>query len=593
MTKIKNKNQLFLLILILLLGSFLRLYRITSLPPSLYWEEVALGYDAYSIANTLKDHHGNFLPLVAFESFGDWKPSLYFYSIVPFVKTLGLTKLAVRLPSAISGILIILALYQLSKLFAVSILLKEKKRNRFALISAALLAISPWAIQFSRAAWEANLATCLSLWGVVFALQFLLKVKNKKLTERFKFNEAKSLYASLILLILSTYTYHSLRVIIPLYALVLSTFYLKLRIKNFKLQNLFKVLRTDKKILLFASSMALLLFSPILLSLEKPELKHRFQETSIFSDISIIKESNLRKEKENNSLLSRVFYHRYLLFSREIAKNYLSHFDFDFLFLSGDINPRHSIQIIGQLYYLDLLFLFIGIYYLFKRWNKFNFLILSWLFISIIPASLTRTTPHALRILPSMPIFILIIALGIYFFLEISKNLIKNYPIFKNKTKIFFPFLYLSLSLIYFLQLFYFWHHYSRVYPKLYDQEWQYGYEELILSLKQLQTENPDLPIYVSRAYGRPAMYYWFYSKTDPKEVQIANETVKKDQGEFLEFNKIKFINSLDEIIDQKSILALPVKQNKELMETTQNYELYKEIKNLKDQVIWHIMITN
>src|SRR5687768_9057768 len=90
---------------ILLLAFFLRVYNITQQTP--YWEEVALGYDAYSILKTGKDHHGNSWPIVAFESFGDWKPSFYFYAIVPFVQLFGLNLLAVRMPSVLSGIAIV------------------------------------------------------------------------------------------------------------------------------------------------------------------------------------------------------------------------------------------------------------------------------------------------------------------------------------------------------------------------------------------------------------------------------------------------------------------------------------------------------
>ncbi|MBU1967161.1 hypothetical protein KKH50_02615, partial [Patescibacteria group bacterium] len=114
------KKRLFLILfsLILVLATGLRLYGITKFPPSLYWEEAALGYDAFSILRTGKDHHGNPFPIVAFESFGDWKPSLYFYAIVPFIKLLGLTELAVRLPAALSGIVIVIGIGLLARQFA-------------------------------------------------------------------------------------------------------------------------------------------------------------------------------------------------------------------------------------------------------------------------------------------------------------------------------------------------------------------------------------------------------------------------------------------------------------------------------------------
>ena len=101
----------YLIYLILALAFFLRFYRLDSNPSSLYWEEAALGYDAYSILKTGKDFHGNFLPLVAFESFGDYKPSLYFYAAVPSIAIFGLNEFAVRFPSALFGTLTVLLVY--------------------------------------------------------------------------------------------------------------------------------------------------------------------------------------------------------------------------------------------------------------------------------------------------------------------------------------------------------------------------------------------------------------------------------------------------------------------------------------------------
>ena len=105
----------FLLVFIISLSIFLRFYQLDKNPPSLYWEEVALGYDAYSIFKTGKDHHGNPWPLVAFESFGDWKPSLYFYATVPSIAVFGLNEWGVRFPSAFFGVLTVILTFLLVK----------------------------------------------------------------------------------------------------------------------------------------------------------------------------------------------------------------------------------------------------------------------------------------------------------------------------------------------------------------------------------------------------------------------------------------------------------------------------------------------
>src|ERR1700722_9638666 len=106
-----NKKITFsLLLVILVFGLFLRLWQLGAVPISPDWDEVALGYDAYSIMHTGRDEFGAFMPVVL-RSFDDYKPSLYAYLAIPTVAVFGLTTYAVRLPSVAMGIVGILAFY--------------------------------------------------------------------------------------------------------------------------------------------------------------------------------------------------------------------------------------------------------------------------------------------------------------------------------------------------------------------------------------------------------------------------------------------------------------------------------------------------
>jgi len=58
-----------LLVVIILLASFLRLYNLANVPPHLTPDEASLGYNAYSILKTGKDEYGKFMPII-FKSFG-------------------------------------------------------------------------------------------------------------------------------------------------------------------------------------------------------------------------------------------------------------------------------------------------------------------------------------------------------------------------------------------------------------------------------------------------------------------------------------------------------------------------------------------
>src|SRR5688500_14249166 len=108
------KKHIVLLILIILTAGVLRLWQLGATPISPNWDEVALGYDAYSIIQTGRDEYGNLFPVVL-RSFDDYKPALYAYLAIPPIATFGLNAFAVRLPSAIVGILAVLAVYFLVK----------------------------------------------------------------------------------------------------------------------------------------------------------------------------------------------------------------------------------------------------------------------------------------------------------------------------------------------------------------------------------------------------------------------------------------------------------------------------------------------
>lgn len=569
MNKIKKNWYCLLSILIVLVALLIRTVGLDKLPPSLYWEEVALGYDAYSISQTADDHHGNFLPIVAFESFGDWKPALYFYAIVPFIKLLGLNAWSVRLPSALGGVMIVIGIREL-----VNILLKDhyqkKQLKMISLLAMLVTTFSPWAIQFSRAGWEVNLATSLVLWGVILLLQF---IESSKLNYKFPFG--------VLLLILSMYTYHATRIIAPLLGMTILLFYLF----NFKnLAQLKKQVILDYKIWLVTILVGLMTL-PLLLSMTDPTVSQRFAETSIFSNLSVIEKSNQLKELAGNSIFARIIYHRYLLFAREIVANFVSHFTANFLFISGDINPRHSIQYMGLFYHVEALFLLWGAISIWLKKNHKSALLLTfWLVIGIMPASISLASPHALRILPTLPVWIVLIAIGIFESLQFVRDWLAH---FYPKLKTFILYILIGgLVAVYLIEVVMWARFYTKIYPKVYASEWQYGYEQMIEELSAVRAIREELVVNIVRTQGRPAMYYWFYSKTDPRLVQRAETSAKKDQGEFLEFENFNFINGLGEIKGKNPLLVL---SSKESIPQGVGYQLYKEVRDPMGRVVWRI----
>src|SRR4030042_6462040 len=105
-------NHKTILLLIILLAAFMRLWNIDKVPVSLFGDELDVGYQAYSILKTGRDYSGNFMPL-HFQSLAEWRTPLYLYSAVPTVAVFGISPLGVRLPAMIFGVLGIYVFYLL------------------------------------------------------------------------------------------------------------------------------------------------------------------------------------------------------------------------------------------------------------------------------------------------------------------------------------------------------------------------------------------------------------------------------------------------------------------------------------------------
>src|SRR3990167_8200568 len=151
------KYKKILLLLIIILAFVLRFWKLDSYP-ALNADEAAIGYNAYSLLETGKDEHGNPWP-IHFQSFNDYKPGLYFYLVLPFVKFIGLSEWAVRIPGAALGVATVYLIYLLTKELFKDNQSRITNHESPAIIASLFLAISPWHIHFSRGGWEVNVST--------------------------------------------------------------------------------------------------------------------------------------------------------------------------------------------------------------------------------------------------------------------------------------------------------------------------------------------------------------------------------------------------------------------------------------------------
>lgn len=503
------KRKYLILGIIIFLAVILRFWQLGNVPPSPDWDEAALGYNAYSIMQTGRDEYGKFLPIIL-RSFDDYKPALYSYLAIPFIKLLGLNVVAVRLPSAILGVLTVLATYFLVKiLFHLrgvpsfdsaqdkSATSEVFRREGIALLSAFLLAVSPWHLQFSRVAFEANVGLAFN----VFAALFFLK----------SFKKPWLLILSAIFAGLSLHVYQGEKVFLPLFLAALITIFRK------------EFFALPRKYLLSALLVGFSIALPLVFYIAtQNQALLRARGVSFFSDQTPFLArtvEKLTKDQETKDKLGLFLDNRRMTYALAAASGYLSHFDLNWLFISGD-EARHHAPNMGLLYLFELPFLLVGIYKLiygpFDK--KTKWLIFSWFFLAPVPASITSGVPHAIRTLNFLPTFQIFTAVGVIFTLKkISDLQILSYL------------RYLLLSLIFSFFIFNFFYYLNQYFVQqnyFNSADWQYGYQEAIEEVKKIENGYEKIIVTNKPHLDQSYMFFLFFLKYDPSLYQKEGGTV-------------------------------------------------------------------
>lgn len=361
----RNKLIYIALFLIVILAGFLRFYKLDQIPASLNWDEVAAGYNAYTIANWCVDEYGNKLP-ITFTSFGDDKHPVHIYITSVIVKVFGLSDFNTRSSSAFVGTLSVFAIFFLAReLF---------KSNLAGLFSALFLAVSPYHIHFSRGLWENNFALFFLIAGLAM---FYVGLRNRNYLLPFSF----------LFFGLSFFSYHSAKVVVPIVVLLVCLVNIKSLLQN-------------RIVLIF--SLLVTLFFGIL----------------IIKDTRILGFARMGQTKFSDEQTTKVGGKLNLIFD-----NYKKHFTYSYLFEKGDQGPRASVKVIGQFYKIDLILLTVGLLalVLMKRWQALS-VILLWLILSPVPSSVSSVEPSAIRGVFMIGPVVLLSAFGMEALTMIFKN---------------------------------------------------------------------------------------------------------------------------------------------------------------------------
>lgn len=179
------------LVLVTFVAAVVRFAHVTELPHGLNWDEVAYGYNAISLATTGRDEWGVAWPLFL-RSYGEYKPALLSYYLIPWLTLIPNATLAIRLAVATLGVL--------SCVGTVLLVRRISHRADLALLTGLFLAITPWHIHYSRTVMDPIISFTLLIWGwwAWFAKKTLWQLSGA------------------CVLTLAMYSYNPTRVVVPL-----------------------------------------------------------------------------------------------------------------------------------------------------------------------------------------------------------------------------------------------------------------------------------------------------------------------------------------------------------------------------------------
>lgn len=508
-----QRNALVVLLGIVTLGLGLRLYSLDRVPPSLNWDEVSHGYNAYSILTTGRDEWGQTFPIANFRAYGDYPLALNLYITIPSIAMFGLNEFGIRFPHALLGGLTVIASFFL--------VLGVTRQTKMGLLASLLVAIEPWYIFPSRFVLQSNLSVFLTTASMAL---FFNRGKHKFF-----------LPLSFLLLGLTLFSYHSTRIFSPL--LLISIFVV------YRREFLTWLAKRDSTKV--ASLLIIIIFFlPLPFILTSTQARARAGWVFLVDQGAVDRIIRQRQTSTLPSEIVRIVYNRPVYFVKEFFKRYLEYFSPNFLFLQGGTQYQFSIPGKGLLYWINLPFFYTGLLLLIKRAFKkekdYQFVFI-WLALSPIPASITQDHFAVIRSTTMLPLPALLTTLGVIGVWDFAKARIENRVkvIGSVLTALYITLLFTNAK-DYLLQLF-------TQYPSKYSWAWQYGYKQVV-DYSKSHYDSYD-KIIITKKYGEPHEFFLFYWPWDPAKYRSDPNLIRFDQSNWYwvdRFDKFYFVNDWD-----------------------------------------------
>lgn len=466
----REKWQPVFLLAVFLLAFFVRVYNLEKLPNGVNWDEAAYAYNAYSLLETGKDEWENAWPLFL-KSFGEYKPALLSYLMLPWMILFPDSVLAVRLPSVLLGSLSVLAFYGL-----VSRLARSAKT---AAVATVIVALTPWHIHFSRVAIDPILGVSLLLFGMWAWVHPRREVK----------------LLGGVLLGLSMYGYNAQRLFVPLFLGVVGLVWLVS-------VGVFSKTPWQARVARMAALARLYFWPGVVVSV----IGGSVLALTLFSEVgSRARSASFFDEQPLTASLSQV------------AQEYKTYLSPKFLFLpEGGVNasPILGFPQRGNLLEITFPFVLLGVLVSVFQRRRYQWFFLIWLLVAVIPGAVTSDSPHAGRALGMVPPLAVFTAVGVMSLSSVRRK--------KMNMRMQGVLLCLWLTLLG-ANFVSFWNEYTRDYRGVSETSWQGQFRTVTTRVQAISQEYPFTHIVFSKASDYHALlFYSWYAKVDPRLVQHA-----------------------------------------------------------------------
>lgn len=338
--------------LLVLFAALIRILGLEHNPPGLWQDEASTGLDAFLLWTTGKDRAGVFLPIAA-RSFGDYPLTLYRYLDAPIVGLFGLSVGTERIVAALAGSALVAA---------TGLVVWRRTEGTVALAVLLTSALCPTWIHFSRYGSEAILLPAALVIG--WALIDRGRAPGRR----------GAIWAGAFVLAASAYTYHAVKLFLPLWMIGF-----------------------------------LILQKPLITELWKRERRHVVGPALLFTVAvapSVYTAFTPEGLARPNTVVAWRHFDGVWAVTRTIANNYLSYFDPGMLFVRGGPAVAQSMPGLGLWNLLELPLIVVALAAVVrgpKTDRRFFAFVIFWFLLGPLPGGITYETQNVGRAIGWLP----------------------------------------------------------------------------------------------------------------------------------------------------------------------------------------------